>query len=135
MIRAMLLVAPSFAAGVLIATLANPVVSAQFRSVEAKELLRADLGTFCPGKEVIVSVQESGAGVSAKHYHPGHTFTWVIEGSETRTVEGKPPQIARTGEIMREEPMEIGVAQNTAPVRLLHFRIFEKGKPATTNVP
>ena len=135
MIRAMFLVALSFAGGALIATLANPIVSAQFRSVEAKELLRADLGTFCPGKEVIVSVQESGAGVSARHYHPGHSFAWVIEGTETRIVEGKPPQIARPGEIIREEPMEIGVAQNAAPVKLLLFRIFEKGKPATTNVP
>jgi quercetin dioxygenase-like cupin family protein len=135
MIRSLLLVVPSFAAGVLLATWANPVVSAQFRSVETKELLRADLGTWCPGKEVIISVQQSGPGVSAKHYHPGHTFTWVIEGSETRTVEGKPLQVARTGEVMREEPMEIGSTQNTEPVKLLHFRIFEKGKPATTNVP
>jgi hypothetical protein len=123
-----------FAAGAVFATLVNSVVSAQFREVTTKQFMRADLGAWCPGKEVLISVQEDAPGTSGKHYHPAHSFTWMIEGTQTRTVAGKLPQVVRPGNVMHEEPLEIGETRNDAPAKVLIFRILEKGKPETTRV-
>ena len=123
-----------FAAGAVFATLLNPVVSAQFRQVTAKQLIRADLGSWCPGKEVVISVGNNAPGTSGKHFHSADSFTWIIEGTQTRTVAGKPPQIVRAGEVMHEEPLEVGETRTDAPAKVLIFRILEKGKPETTRV-
>ena len=61
-------------------------------------------------------------------------FTWIIEGTQTRTVAGKPPQVVRAGEVMHEEPLEVGETRTDAPANVLIFRILEKGKPETTRV-
>jgi len=97
--------------------------------------MRADLGAWCDGKEVTVDLQESGPGTSGKHYHPAHSFSWVIEGSEVKTVEGKPPVTAKVGDVLHEGPLEVHETRNDAPVKVLLFRIVEKGKPVTTRIP
>lgn len=110
-------------------------VQAQRREVKTTELLRTDLGAFCEGKEVIIQLNENGPGTSGKHYHPGHSFGWIIEGSEVTTIEGKPPSTGVTGEMRHEGPMEIHESRTNAPEKVILFRIYEKGKPATTYVP
>jgi hypothetical protein len=50
-------------------------------------------------------------------------------------VAGKPSQVARVGEVIHEEPMEVGETRNDVPVKLLVFSIFEKGQPVTTRAP
>lgn len=124
-----------FGFGVTVGSLTIPALSAQTRTTEVKELIRTDLGTWCPGKEVGIVLQESGPGTSSRHYHPGHSYSYVIEGSETRMVVGTPPQVARVGDVIHELPMEVGETQNIGPVKLLVFSILEKGQPVTTRVP
>ena len=59
-----------------------------FRS-KVTQVYKADLN-ICDGKEVTVSVIEAGPGTGTWHYHPGDSFTYVIEGSQVReTDEGK----------------------------------------------
>ena len=124
-----------FVLGIAVGSIAIPALSAQSRSTDVKELTHTDLGTWCPGKEVTIALQESGPGISSRHYHPGHSYSYVIEGSETRMVDGKPPQVARVGDVIHEEPMQVGETQNNASVKLLVFSILEKGQPVTTRVP
>jgi hypothetical protein len=50
-------------------------------------------------------------------------------------VVGRPPQVAKVGDVIHEMPMEVGETQNIGPVKLLVFSIFEKGQPVTTRVP
>jgi quercetin dioxygenase-like cupin family protein len=117
-----------FVLGVVTACLAIPSVSAQFRTGRTATLLTTDLKGWCDGKEVAVELNEFGPGTSGKHYHPGHSFTWILEGSETYTVDGKPSRVVKPGEILHEEPQQLHTVDNDAPVKLLVFRVVEKGR-------
>jgi uncharacterized cupin superfamily protein len=131
----LLRVASIFILGVVVGSLLIPVVRAQFRSVKTTNLLTTDLAGFCDGKEATIELDEIGPGTSGKHYHPGHSFTWVIEGSETYELEGKPARIVNAGDVLHEEPMQVHTVENQSPVKLLVIRIAEKGKPATVRIP
>ena len=123
--------------GVVLGSLFTPlaIVQTARRTIETKDLMRVDLGSWCEGKEVIIQLQDAGPGSSGKHYHPAHSFNWVIEGSEVHTTEGKPATIAKPGDVLHDRPGEVHETQNSAPVKLLLFRVIEKGKPVTTNLP
>ena len=58
-------------------------------------------------------MNEPGLGTSGKHYHQGHSFTWVIEGSEVYEVEGKPAKMVKAGDVLHEEPMQVPVPGDT----------------------
>jgi len=73
-------------------------------------------------------------GTSARHYHPAHSFTYVIEGSETKTLDGKTPIAVKAGDVLHESPGEIHETRNTAPVKLLVLRVIEKGKDMTVRL-
>jgi hypothetical protein len=83
--RDALSLALSFACGTAFAGWFLPLASAQQnRQVEAKELMRTDLGTWCPSKEVIISLSANGPGSSGRNYHPAYSFAWMVEGSQTQ---------------------------------------------------
>jgi len=127
--------ASTFVLGVVVGSLLIPTVRAQFRSVKTTNLLTTDLAGWCDGKEVTIELDEIGPGTSGKHYHPGHSFTWVIEGAETYELDGKPVKIVKAGDVLHEEPMQVHTVENQSPVKLLVMRIVEKGKPATVRMP
>jgi quercetin dioxygenase-like cupin family protein len=43
--------------------------------------------------------------------------------------------VVKSGEVLHEEPQQVRRVDNDAPVRLLVFRVVEKGKPVTVPVP
>lgn len=133
--KELLRVCSIFALGVVVGFLLIPSVRAQFRSVKTTNLLTTELAGWCEGKEVTMELDEDGPGTSGKHYHPGHSFTWVVEGSETYEVEGKPVKTVKAGDVLHEEPMQVHTVENLSPVKLLIMRIVEKGKPATVRIP
>ena len=92
-----------FVLGILAGCLAMRSVYAQSRTGKTVTLLTTDLAGWCDGKEVTVELNEFGPGTSGKHYHPGHSFTWILEGSETYAVEGKPSKTVKSGEVLHEE--------------------------------
>jgi quercetin dioxygenase-like cupin family protein len=112
-------------------------VSAQLnrRCVKTSRLLEADMAGWCDGKEVTIELNEAGPGTSGKHYHPGHSFTWVVEGSEVYAVAGTPSKTVNAGYILHEEPMQVHKVDNQSSGKLLVVRLVEKGKPATVQVP
>jgi len=101
----------------------------------SSRLLTTDLTGFCDGKEVIIDYSEVAPGASTKHYHPGYSFGYMIEGSQTSTQEGKPPVVVRKGELLLEQPAQVNVSENSAPAKVVTFRIMEKGKPESVRVP
>jgi len=124
-----------FAFGAAFDHLATVVPKAQFRSVNTTRLLTTDLGRWCEGKELTVELNEAGPGSSGKHYHPAHSVTWVIEGSEVYTKEGAQATTVQSGEVLHEAPLERHTVENISPVKLLVVRIAEKGQPATVRLP
>ena len=49
-------------------------------------------------------------------------------------VDGKPSRVVKSGEVLHEEPQQVHRVDKDAPVRLLVFRVVEKGKPVTVPV-
>jgi len=132
--RTSILVSFVFLAGLAAGSLLPPLF-AQTRPTETKDLMTVDLGTWCAGKQVTMQLVSAGPGTSARHYHPAHSFTWVVEGSETKTLDGKPPIVVRAGDVLHESPGEIHETRNVAPVKLLVVRVMEKGKEMTVRLP
>ncbi len=120
----------AFIAGFAGATLL-PAVRAQGRVTELK---RVDLGSWCEGKEAVISLEEIAPQHQSKHSHPAYSFAWMIEGSQVRYVNGKPAQTFRAGDVTQEDPGEISESDILTPTRVLLFRILQKGQPATTRL-
>ena len=124
-----------FVLGVVVGSLTVSALSMQVRTQKTTRLMTTDLTGWCEGKEIIVDYQEEGPGQSAKHYHPGYSFSYMIEGSRTVKEDGAPPQIVRTGGIHFEAPMKANISENAGPAKVVTFRIVEKGKPESVQVP
>ena len=134
MYRRLLLLALPFVGGVVFATALIAGVMAQNRRLELRELARVDLGSFCSGKEVVVEFASNGPGEGTRHSHPGHVFTWIIEGSQEIEFDGEPPRTLKAGDLAHEEPNKISKTRNTAPSKVVIFRLLEKGLPPQTTV-
>jgi len=120
----------SFAAGLACAGL----MSTAHAQGTLTELKRVDLGSWCEGKEAVISIEQIAPQHQSKHSHPAYSFAWMIEGSQTRFVEGKPAQTFRVGEVTQEDPGEVSESEILTPTKVLLFRILQKGQPATTRV-
>lgn len=64
--REWMLVVGGFVAGVLVTTAWSPRLDAQDRKTETKDLLKLDLGAWCPGKEVLISQLTNAHGGSVE---------------------------------------------------------------------
>lgn len=129
------LVALSFTAGLACHAWLVPAALAQNRGGGTlTELKRVDLGGWCEGKEVTIAIEEIGPQHQGKHFHPAYSFAWMMEGSQVRMVEGKPPQTFGVGDLVEERPMEVSESDILTPTKVLLFRILEKGKPVSTRV-
>ena len=134
------IIAAAFLSGVIVRSLTIPAalsaqVGAQGRVQKTTRLMTTDLAGWCDGKEIAVEYHEEGPGATARHYHPGHSYSYMIEGSRTVTVDGMPVQTVRAGEIHYEAPMRANVSNNTTAAKVVTFRIFEKGKPESVPAP
>ena len=128
-------IASAFVFGVLFGHLTIPAANAQFRTVKTSRLLTTDLGGWCDGKEVTVEHIEAGPGTSGKHYHPAHSFTYVLQGSESYALDGGPSKMVHAGDVLHESPMQLHTANNPSTVKLLVIRVIEKGQKDTVRVP
>jgi len=126
-----ILVLAAFAAGAASARFI-PAAHAQGRLTELK---RVDLGSWCEGKEAVISIEQIAPQHQSKHSHPAYSFAWMIEGSQVRYVDGRPPETFHVGDVTQENPGEISESDIVTPTRVLLFRILQKGQPPTTRVP
>lgn len=131
--RTMVMLTIALVVGITIGMIENQVVFAQQRSV----LSKTDLAGI-EGKEAVVLTVEGAPGlVGGKHYHPGHEFVYVLEGSLTIEVEGNAPVTIKAGETFHIPAKVVHRGKNpspTIPFKVLTFGVFEKGQPDTTPV-
>lgn len=129
-------IAVAFLTGIIVGSPTIPAaLNTQVRAQETTRLMTVDLAGWCDGKEAVVEYHEEGPGPSAKHYHHGHSFSYMIEGSRTVTADGMPAQIVRRGEIHYEAPMRANVSNNASAAKVVTFKILEKGKTESVPVP
>ena len=124
----------AFAAGLACAEFISTVHAQNRGGGTLTELKRVDLGSWCEGREAVISIEQIAPQHQGRHSHPAYSFAWMIEGSQTRFVDGKPPQTFHVGDVTQENPGEISESDILMPTKMLLFRILQKGQPATTRV-
>ncbi|HEV8676994.1 MAG TPA: cupin domain-containing protein [Methylomirabilota bacterium] len=133
--RMALMLAVAFGAGAVFGAIGYPTLRAQDSATpKSTTILQAD-AVGIDGKEVLVQLTEFAPRASSgKHFHPGHEVAYVLSGSLIREVEGQPSTPMKAGEsayIPAKVPHETKNASTTEPLKLLVFRIHEKGHPVT----
>ncbi len=127
-----------FALGIAVGGLGQQRLSAQPEPVTRTVLLRTDV-VGAEGKEAVVVFAEIAPGATTgKHWHAGQEIAYILEGSLSMTMEGKPAVTFKPGEALQQTPQQVHEGQNastTAPVKILAFYIADKGQPLTTAVP
>jgi len=125
------------AMGIAIGLIVSQFINAQQPPAKSPVLLRTDL-TGIEGKEGVILLSEIPPGaVAGKHYHPGHQFGYVLEGSMIMEIEGKPPVTFKPGDTFCLTPNQVHYAKNvstTGPVKVLGFSIANKGQPLSVPV-
>ena len=118
------------ALGGVFGAIVNSELAAQGRSNGTTLLLKKDL-EGCQGKEVTVSILDAAPGTSGYHYHPVQSFTYILEGTQTREARGEATTTLASGGFIYDGPMQIHRTDNTTRVKLLIVRVLDKGKPET----
>ena len=133
-LRTAALVSFSFVAGLACATFVPVALAQRGGGGTLTELKRVDLGSWCEGKEAVVSIEQIAPQHQSKHSHPAYSFAWMIEGSQTRLVDGQPPRTFHVGDVTQENPGEVSESDILTPTKVLLFRILQKGQPTTTRI-
>ena len=85
------------------------------------------------GKEVNLKHMKKPAGwVSPKHYHPGHVFVYILEGTMVVEVEGQETRTVGPGEVFHELPKRVMQAKNASATDWVKFVIFQVGDEGTS---
>ncbi len=102
-----------------------------------KSLMKMPLAGIA-GKEANVVLFDVGPGWKiANHFHPGHVFVYVMQGSIKIEVEGEPARVIGPGDVLHEIPDRNMVANNissTKGAKFLVFQVGDIGKPLTVKV-
>jgi quercetin dioxygenase-like cupin family protein len=110
-------------------------VSAQQAGFTRTPVQQGDLSI--PGREAVQAVATIQPGAeSGRHTHPGEEFGYVLEGTITVEVQGKPAVVKKAGEGFIIPPGTVHNAKNTgsASAKVFATYIIEKGKPVATPV-
>ena len=134
--RTMVVLGLTLAVGVAVGWIGVQVLSAQ-GPIKRTELMKTDLEGI-EGEQALVGVVEWAPGaVAGKHYHPGHEFAYVLEGSLIVETEGQPPGTFGPGQVIHNQLNSVHMAKNasmTEPVKVVQFIISKKGQPAAVPV-
>ena len=135
--RTLFVAVPALVAGVLVGALGTQILNAQQPPFKRTVLLKTDL-TGLEGKEGVVVLVELAAGASAgKHYHPGHEVNYILEGTGTLELEGKPSVTLKPGVTNHIQAKQVHDVTNTGAsetLKLVAFFIAEKGQPLAVPV-
>jgi quercetin dioxygenase-like cupin family protein len=84
-----------------------------------------------PGRAVVVTHIDFQPGAEiSKHTHPGEETGYVLEGTLTLEIEGKPPVSLKTGDVYFVEAGRVHGGRNgNTSAKVLMTYIVEKGKP------
>ncbi len=133
------LVALSVSAGIAIGILVNQTVGAQPKPITRIELLNVDLEGL-QGKEAhMYTVELAPGALTPRHWHPGHYFAYVLEGSGFMEEEGNAPISLQPGTPYyiysdASKPAYWHSGRNSSQTRSLKMfvvLISDKGQPIT----
>lgn len=104
----------------------------------AVELMQRDL-LGDPSKEVLMlTVTYPAAGASLPHRHDAQVFVYVLEGTLTMQVQGRPAVTLERGETFYEGPDDVHVvsanASSSRSAKILVVTIKHKGRPVSRAV-
>ena len=122
-------------AALLVALAGVPALAEVSPEVKRAVLQRHDLRT--PGLEgVMARVEIPARGREGRHTHPGDVFAYIISGTVTLEVEGRPAATLKGGDSFFIEAGRVheGINPGDAPVILVATFAVDKGKPLTTKV-
>ncbi len=118
--------------GIYLGVIGRQILHAKPEPVKRTVLLMTDL-VGMEGKEAILTLAEIAPGAATgKHTHPGYEFTYVLEGSGTLEIEGKPSIPMTPGMAIYQPPAQVHRGVNdsvTDPFKILSVYIVEKGRP------
>ena len=111
-------------------------LGAQQTGFKRTVLQQGDLSA--PGREVVQVVAEIQPGAEAgKHTHPGEEIAYILEGTVTLEIQGKPGAMKKAGDVFIIPAGTVHNARNTGATlaKVLATYVIEKGKPVATPVP
>jgi quercetin dioxygenase-like cupin family protein len=120
-------VLPAFPPFIAAAALACAIGGAQAQEkAEITEVLRKALSVSA-AQEVQVRRYDVPPGwVTPKHYHTGHMFLYVAEGTGAMETDGEIRPV-RAGEVLNQFPERPMVMRNTSATERLKFVVFQVG--------
>ncbi len=86
---------------------------------------------------IMALVEIPPGGREGRHIHPAaDVFAYVMEGTMTLDVEGRPAATLKAGDHFFIEAGKVheGINSSSAPVKIVGVFVTEKGKPLTTQV-
>src|SRR3990172_6629862 len=129
--RTPVLISLALGVGIAVGVLGTQVLAGKEELAQGKELQRATLAG-AKGKEAVLVLRELPPGKeSGKHSQSGTEVVYVLEGSMTFEVQGKPPVTLKAGDSFQTGPRQVHNVKNasmTAPGKALAFYVVEKGK-------
>jgi quercetin dioxygenase-like cupin family protein len=140
--QTVVMLAVALALGIAVGMIGSQVLNAQQEPVTRTVLLKTDLAGI-EGKEANMFLANIAPGAATpKHYHPGHEFAYVLEGSGILEEEGKAPVTLKPEVFFylrssSEKAEYVHAAKNTSatdPLKILAVLITEKGQPLAVPV-
>jgi quercetin dioxygenase-like cupin family protein len=128
--RIYFLFAITLAVGAVLGLLGSRMLSAQEGLKSGTILQRTDLAS-AKGMEAILVLREVPPGKeSGKHTQSGNEIVYILDGSVTLEVQGKPSKTLKAGEAFTTGPGQVHNVKNasaSAPAKALAFYIAKKG--------
>ncbi len=89
-----------------------------------------------PDLEIIMGlIERAGESTSAKHYHPGGEFGFVLEGIANVTGEGQSAVTLKAGDSFYQPPGKWHVVSTSSEgAKTVVFRVLKKGQPMVVAV-
>jgi quercetin dioxygenase-like cupin family protein len=127
------------AVGFVLGALATQGLHAQPQGITRAVLVKSEKLTKIPGMDgYVVDVTVGPGAQSGWHIHPGHEFSYVLDGEGMLEVQGQPPTLLKKGVGYHVDAMAPHNGINTSKTSPLHVAVFyvlESGKPLATPVP
>ncbi len=112
-------------------------VAAHETKTVIKNLLKMPLADIANKEANVVLLDVAPGWKLDNHFHPGHVFVYIIQGSIKIEVEGEPVRVLGPGDVLFELPNRNMVANNissTKGAKFLVFQVGDIGKPLTVKV-
>ena len=131
---------PFFAliAGIAFAAGGGWLANAQQQTIKRTDLLKVDLPDIKGSQMNMWIADWAPKADTGRHIHPTPRFVYVLEGTITMEMEGKPAQTFKAGQSFVEMPNMVHAVKNTSttePAKSLAFQFAAEGQALQVNAP